>query len=73
MWNEAPNTRCSGDIQILLGGQWISPFRKDISLSHLRRKVAMIFQEPNPLPMSIGKNMAFPLKLAGVRNKHIIE
>jgi phosphate transport system ATP-binding protein len=70
MWNETPNTRCSGDIQILLGGRWISPLRKDISLSHLRRKVAMIFQEPNPLPMSIGKNMAFPLKLAGVRDKY---
>ena len=73
MWKEIPNTRCSGDIQILLGGQWISPFKKDISLSHLRRKVAMIFQEPNPLPMSIGKNMAFPLKLAGVRDKYLIE
>ena len=73
MWNEVPNTRCSGDIQILLGDQWISPLRKDISLSHLRRKVAMIFQEPNPLPMSIGKNMAFPLKLAGVRDKYLIE
>jgi phosphate transport system ATP-binding protein len=73
MWNETRNTRCSGDIQILLGGRWISPLRKDISLSHLRRKVAMIFQEPNPLPMSIGKNMAFPLKLAGVRDKTLIE
>lgn len=73
MWNEIPNTRCSGDIQILLDGHWISPLRKDISLSHLRRKVAMIFQEPNPLPMSIGKNMAFPLKLAGVRDKYLIE
>lgn len=73
MWNEVPDTRCSGDIQILLGGQWISPLRKDIPLSSLRRKVAMIFQEPNPLPMSIGKNMAFPLKLAGVRDRDIIE
>ena len=73
MWNEVPNTRCSGDIQISLGGRWISPFKKDISLSHLRRKVAMIFQEPNPLPMSIGKNMVFPLKLAGVRDKRLIE
>jgi phosphate transport system ATP-binding protein len=73
MWNEVPDARCYGDIQILLGGQWISPLRQDVSLSHLRRKVAMIFQEPNPLPMSIGKNMAFPLKLAGVRDKNLIE
>jgi phosphate transport system ATP-binding protein len=73
MWNEVPNARCSGEIQILLGGKWISPLGKDISLSHLRRKVAMIFQEPNPLPMSIGKNMSFPLKLAGLRDKYLIE
>jgi phosphate transport system ATP-binding protein len=33
----------------------------------------MIFQEPNPLPMSIARNMAFPLKLAGIRDKSIIE
>ena len=32
----------------------------------------MIFQEPNPLPMSIAKNMAFPLKLAGIRDKNIV-
>ena len=73
MWNETPHAHCSGDIQILLGGQWISPLRKDISLPQLRRKVAMIFQEPNPLPMSIGKNMAFPLKLTGVRDTCLIE
>jgi len=73
MWNDIPGARCYGDIQILLEGRWISPLSKDISLSHLRRKVAMIFQEPNPLPMSIGKNMAFPLKLAGVRDKYLIE
>ncbi len=73
MWNEVPNTRCTGDLQMLLGGRWISPLKQDLSLSHLRRKVAMIFQEPNPLPMSIGKNMAFPLKLAGVRDKNLIE
>jgi phosphate transport system ATP-binding protein len=73
MWNEVPNARPSGNIRILLDGRWISPLRKDISRSDLRRKVAMIFQEPNPLPMSIGKNMVFPLKLAGVRDKHLIE
>jgi phosphate transport system ATP-binding protein len=39
----------------------------------LRRKVAMIFQEPNPLPMSIARNMTFPLKLAGIRDKNIVE
>ena len=39
----------------------------------LRQKVAMIFQEPNPLPMSIAKNMAFPLKIVGIRDKIIVK
>jgi phosphate transport system ATP-binding protein len=33
----------------------------------------MIFQEPNPLPMSIARNMAFPLRLAGVGDKNIVQ
>jgi len=73
MWNEVPGARCIGDIRIRLGGQWISPLKKDISRPRLRQKVAMIFQEPNPLPMSIAKNMAFPLKLTGIRDKNSIE
>jgi phosphate transport system ATP-binding protein len=32
----------------------------------------MIFQDPNPLPMSIFKNVAFPLKLAGEKRKGFI-
>lgn len=32
-------------------------------LTELRRRVGMVFQIPNPLPMSVYKNMALPLKL----------
>jgi len=32
----------------------------------------MVFQTPNPLPMSIYKNIAFPLKLIGEKNKQTI-
>jgi phosphate transport system ATP-binding protein len=32
----------------------------------------MVFQVPNPLPMSIYKNVAFPLKLTGMKNKNMI-
>jgi phosphate transport system ATP-binding protein len=72
IWNDTPGARCTGEIQIWLGGRWISPLKKEIPMPLLRRKVAMIFQEPNPLPMSIAKNMAFPLKLAGIRDKNIV-
>lgn len=73
MWDEIPGARCTGTIRIRLGDKWVSPIIKDIPMPLLRRKVAMIFQEPNPLPMSISANMAFPLKLACLRDKSLIE
>jgi len=73
MWNDIPGARCTGEIQIRLGGRWISPLKKEMPMPLLRRKVAMIFQEPNPLPMSIARNMAFPLKLAGIHDKSIVK
>jgi phosphate transport system ATP-binding protein len=33
----------------------------------------MVFQKPNPLPMSIHKNVAFPLKLAGLNDPAAVE
>lgn len=73
MWNDTPEARCTGEIRIRLKDRWISPLKQEMPMPLLRRKVAMIFQEPNPLPMSIAKNMAFPLKLAGIRDKNIVE
>ena len=73
MWDDITDVRCSGDVRIRIDGKWISPIEPIIPKSLLRQKVAMIFQEPNPLPMSIAKNMIFPLKLTGVKDKYIIE
>ncbi len=38
-------------------------------LIQLRRRVGMIFQKPNPFPLSIFKNLAFPLREHGVRDR----
>jgi phosphate transport system ATP-binding protein len=72
LWDDVANARVEGEILIRLSDKWVSPLTEDLPLPLLRRKVGMIFQEPNPLPMSIARNMAFPLKLAGVRDKAII-
>ena len=72
LWDDVPGARLEGEIRIRLADRWGSPVAKDLPMPLLRRKVGMIFQEPNPLPMSIAKNMAFPLKLAGIRDKSII-
>jgi phosphate transport system ATP-binding protein len=43
-----------------------------MDMSVLRRRVGMIFQRPNPFPMSIRKNLALTLKQHGIKDKHII-
>ena len=39
----------------------------------LRKRMGMVFQKPNPFPMSIFENVAYPLRIDGVRNRAIIE
>ncbi len=39
----------------------------------LRKRMGMVFQKPNPFPMSIFENVIYPLKVDGVRDKNILE
>jgi phosphate transport system ATP-binding protein len=39
----------------------------------LRRRVGMVFQKPNPFPLSIRKNLEMPLRELGIRNKGELE
>ena len=39
----------------------------------LRRRVGTIFQKPNPFPFSIWKNLAFPLREHGIKNREQID
>ncbi|NQX83473.1 MAG: phosphate ABC transporter ATP-binding protein [Mycoplasmataceae bacterium] len=43
-----------------------------IELSTLRTKVGMIFQQPNPFPMTISKNVVYGPKIKGIKNKAIL-
>ena len=43
-----------------------------IELSTLRTKVGMIFQQPNPFPMSIYKNVIYGPKVRGIKNRAIL-
>jgi phosphate transport system ATP-binding protein len=40
----------------------------DVALGELRRRVGMVFQRPNPLPLSIYENVAFGLRVHSVRS-----
>ena len=39
----------------------------------LRKRMGMVFQKPNPFPMSIYENVIYPLKVDGVRDKAFLE
>jgi len=63
------NVRIEGDI--LLDGESI--YDKSVDLSELRKKMGMVAQKPNPFPMSIFDNVVYPLKIAGVKKRSILE
>lgn len=59
------NVTTKGEIKIL--GKNI--YDSDVSLSELRKSVGMVFQRPNPLPISIYENVAFGLRIHTPRKK----
>lgn len=42
---------------------------RDIDVTVLRRRVGMVFQKPNPFPMSIYDNVAYGLRVQGIRSR----
>ncbi|MGK7873712.1 MAG: phosphate ABC transporter ATP-binding protein [Xenococcaceae cyanobacterium] len=64
-----PGCRVSGRIQL---GE-LDILDPKIDAITLRRRVGMIFQKPNPFPLSIWKNLALPLKEHGIRNREQID
>ena len=54
----------SGSVNMLLGGKMTDIYSsRSFEPTALRRKVGMVFQTPNPLPMSIRRNITLPLQL----------
>ena len=63
------NVRIEG--RILLDGEDIYDRRVDITL--LRKKVGMVFQQPNPFPMSIYDNVAYGPRLHGIKDRQELD
>jgi len=72
LWETTPGCTLQGRIEIRLEGESHNIYQKQYPVTRLRRQVGMVFQAPNPLPMSIYKNVAFPLELAGTKDKKYI-
>ena len=66
LWEELNGATMGGRVSLYLENQKLDIYSRDVSLSWLRRKVGMVFQIPNPLPMSIYRNLALPLRMAGL-------
>jgi len=55
------------DGEILFQGKNI--LADNIDLINLRSRIGMVFQKPTPFPMSIAENIAYGLRLKGIKNK----
>lgn len=72
LWEELPRCSLQGKVEMVLNGKLQNIYAPDCVVETLRRRVGMVFQMPNPLPVSIFKNVAFPLKLAGEKDRNTI-
>ena len=48
-------------------------YDKSISVEELRKNIGMVFQKPNPFPKSIFENVAYGLKIQGIKDKNILD
>ena len=62
---------CRVEGKVILDGEDIYDKRVDTTL--LRKKVGMVFQQPNPFPMSIYDNIAYGPRLHGIKNKNELD
>jgi phosphate transport system ATP-binding protein len=65
-----PNNRVDGSIIL---DDKINITDKKLDVVALRRKVGMVFQKPNPFPMTIYENLKYGLKINGVTDKYFIQ
>lgn len=65
----ADDVRITGEV-IYDGNNIFSP---DVSVNELRKQVGMVFQKPNPFPMSIYDNVAYGPRIHGIRSKEELD
>ena len=63
-----PDARIEGEI--IIDNNNI--YNQEVNVFDLRREVGMVFQKPNPFPKSIYENIAYGLKIHGIKDKNKI-
>ncbi len=61
--------RMTGDM--LLNGDSI--YGPAVDVIELRKRMGMVFQKPNPFPMSVYENVVYPLRIDGERNRRVLD
>lgn len=57
--------------KIVVDGQDV--YAPNTDLVTLRQKVGMVFQQPNPFPLSVYENVVYGLRIAGVKDKTVLD
>ena len=60
-----PDVKITGDIRY----EGTDIFSKEVDVNNLRKEIGMVFQKPNPFPMSIYDNIAYGPRTHGIKNK----
>lgn len=63
------NTTVTGSFKI--GDQDI--YAPTTDMTELRKEIGMVFQQPNPFPFSVYDNVAYGLRIAGVKDKKVLD
>jgi phosphate transport system ATP-binding protein len=69
MNDHIPGARLTGEVAID-GNDIYDPL---VDVTALRRRIGMVFQRSNPFPKSIYENVAFGLRIAGVKDKRVLD
>ena len=60
-----PGVKITGDIRY----EGTDIFSKEVDVNNLRKEIGMVFQKPNPFPMSIYDNIAYGPRTHGITNR----
>ena len=66
-----PNMRYEGEILLYPDG--VNIVDRDVDPIEVRMRISMVFQKPNPFPKSIYENVAYGLRVRGLRNRALID
>ena len=57
--------------RMILNGDSI--YDQGVDVIELRKRMGMVFQKPNPFPMSVFENVVYPLRIDGERNRNVLK